>query len=248
MPDNKIDTTNQQESSINSKWHRTLTIIGIILCVILTPLLIVNCTLIIKSYINKNAVPAFGGYMPLIVLTDSMYPEIEAGDVIFCRTADADEIQEGDVISFFDPAGNGTTVTTHKVVEIVESNGTRSFRTRGINNNTDDRVLVPAASLVGVYTDFRIPGAGNVALFMQTVPGLIVCVIVPLILLVGYDLIRRRMYEKSTGSDVAALKAELEALRAEKAAAVAAAEQIGETPMAQDAPEEENPQSENLND
>jgi signal peptidase len=56
---------------------------------------------------------------------------------------------------------------------------------------------------------------------MQTVPGLIVCVIVPLILLVGYDLIRRRLYEKSTGNDVAALKAELAALRAEKAAATA---------------------------
>lgn len=221
MPDNKIDKTMQNEKSSNSKWHRTLTVIGIILCIILTPPLIVNCTLIVKSYVNKTEVPAFGGYMPLIVLTDSMYPEIEAGDLIFCRTAKADQIQEGDVISFFDPAGNGTSVTTHKVVEIVESNGSRSFRTRGINNNTDDRILVPAESLVGVYTDFRIPGAGNFALFMQTVPGLIVCVIVPLILLVGYDLIRRRLYEKSTGNDVAALKAELAALRAEKAAATA---------------------------
>jgi signal peptidase len=221
MPDNKFEKTMQNEKSSNSKWHRTLTVIGIILCIILTPPLIVNCTLIVKSYVNKTEVPAFGGYMPLIVLTDSMYPEIEAGDLIFCRTAKADQIQEGDVISFFDPAGNGTSVTTHKVVEIVESNGSRSFRTRGINNNTDDRILVPAESLVGVYTDFRIPGAGNFALFMQTVPGLIVCVIVPLFLLVGYDLIRRRLYEKSTGNDVAALKAELEALRAEKAAATA---------------------------
>ena len=238
MPDNKPDMISTQDQPQNSKWHRTLTVIGIILCIILTPPLIVNCTLIVKSYINKTEVPAFGGYMPLIVLTDSMYPQIEAGDLIFCRTVDADEVQEGDVISFFDPAGNGTSVTTHKVVEIVENNGSRSFRTRGINNNTDDRILVPEDSLVGIYTDFRVPGAGNAALFMQTTAGLIVCVVVPLILLVGYDLIRRRIYEKSTGSDVAALKAELEALRAEKAAAAAATDPAGDAPATPDVPEQ----------
>ena len=39
------------------KGHRTLTIIGIVLCVILVPILIVNCTLIVKSYVNKDEVP-----------------------------------------------------------------------------------------------------------------------------------------------------------------------------------------------
>ncbi len=41
--------------------------------------------------------------------------------------------------------------------------------------------------------------------------------ILPLILLVGYDVIRRRQYEKVSQADTAALLAELEALKAEKA-------------------------------
>ena len=100
-----------------STTHKILTVIGTILCVILIPVLVINVTLIIKSFVDKDAVPSVGGFLPLIVLTDSMYPEIESGDLIICHTADADEIQVGDVIAFFDPAGNGTTIVTHRVLE-----------------------------------------------------------------------------------------------------------------------------------
>lgn len=198
-----------------STTHKVLTIIGTILCVILIPILIINITLIAKSYINKDEVPSIGGVLPLIVLTDSMHPEIESGDLIICNTAKADEIKANDVISFFNPLGNGTSIVTHRVVEIVEEDGQMLFRTRGDNNNTEDKELVPTENLVGVYK-MRIAGAGHIAMFMQSTAGLIICVVLPIILLVGYDLIRRRLYEKSKKEDTDALLAELEALRAEK--------------------------------
>ena len=198
--------------------HKILTVIGTVLCIILTPVLIINLTLIVKSYTNSDQVPSVGGHFPLIVLTDSMYPVIHSGDLIFCETAEADEVEEGDVICFFDPAGNGTTIVTHRVTEVVEENGEVSFRTKGDNNNTEDRMLVPADSLVGVYQS-RLGGAGRVALFMQTTTGLIVCVVLPIVLLVVYDMIRRRRYEKRKQDDTALLLEELERLRAEKAEA-----------------------------
>lgn len=199
-----------------STTHKILTIIGTILCVILIPILIINITLIAKSYINKDEVPSIGGTLPLIVLTDSMHPEIESGDLIICNTAEAEEVKVNDVISFFDPAGNGTSIVTHRVIEIVGKDGEIFFRTRGDNNNTEDKELVPAENLVGVYK-MRIAGAGHVAMFMQSTAGLIICVVLPILLLVGYDIIRRRIYEKSKKEDTDALLAELEALRAEKA-------------------------------
>jgi signal peptidase len=214
---------NQTEKEPTTKLHKALTIIGIVLCVILIPMLIINCTLIIKSFVNKDEVPSIGGVMPLIVLTDSMAPDIMSGDIIICQQTDPESIVVGDDISFFDPAGNGTSIVTHRVIEIVEEDGQKYFRTKGINNNTEDRVLVPMDKLVGKYIDIRIPGAGNVALFMQSTPGLIVCVVVPIVLLVGYDMIRRRMYEKSKGNDMETLMAELEALKAAAAQAQAAA-------------------------
>ena len=157
------------KSNSSEKLHKSLNIVGIVLCVILVPILIVNCTLIVKSWINKDEVPSIGGVMPLIVLTDSMYPDIKSGDIILAKKTDANSIEVGDDISFFDPAGNGTSIVTHRVIEIIEEDGQLSFRTKGINNNTEDRVTVPADKLVGKYTGIRIAFAGNIALFMQTV-------------------------------------------------------------------------------
>ena len=196
--------------------HKILTVVGIVLCIILVPVLIINLTLITKSFINKDEVPHIGGMLPLIVLTDSMCPEIESGDLIICQTANAEDIKEKDVISFFDPAGNGSSIVTHRVIEIVEKDGQCFFRTRGDNNNTEDKELVPAENLVGVYK-MRVVGAGHVAMFMQSTGGLVICVVLPIVLLVGYDIIRRKIYEKNKQSDTQALLAELEALRAEKA-------------------------------
>ena len=196
--------------------HKLFTVIGTILCIILLPILIINLTLIAKSYINEDEIPSLGGVFPMIVLTDSMYPQISAGDLIICNTLDPEDVRVDDVISFFDPMGSGTSVVTHRVLEIVEENGTLSYRTKGDNNNAEDQVLVPQDKLVGIYRN-RIPGLGHVAMFMQTTPGLILCVVCPVLLMVGFDMLRRKKYEKAKQQDTDALLAELEALRALKA-------------------------------
>lgn len=203
---------NKQEQG-TSVGHKILSVIGTILCILLLPVLIINITLIVKSYTNPDKVPSVGTVVPLIVLTDSMYPQIHSGDLIFCRTAQERDIAVGDIIAFFDPAGSGSSVVTHRVIEVTEKDGAPAWRTQGDANNTADSALVPASKLVGVYR-WRVAGAGNVAMFMQTTQGLILCVVLPIILLVGYDMIRRRMYEKSRKQDTDALLRELEELRA----------------------------------
>ena len=195
---------------------KILTVIGTIMCVILVPILLINLTLIAKSYLNKDEVPNVGGYLPLIVLTDSMHPEIESGDLIICHTIEGDEVKEKDVIAFFDPAGNGSTIVTHRVIEIINKDGDLEFRTKGDFNNTEDKMLVPEENLVGIYQT-KIPGAGHIAMFMQTTNGLLLCVVLPIVLLIGWDVVRRSRYEKKKQKDTDALMKELEALRAEKA-------------------------------
>lgn len=204
----------QQEKATMT--HKLMTIIGSIMCVVLIPILAINITLIVKSYTNQDEVPSIGGVFPLIVLTDSMQPEIDGGDLIICHTIEADDVKDGDVIAFFDPAGNGTSIVTHRVVDVVKDGEAVSFRTKGDANNAEDRMLVEEDDLVGVYQS-RIPGAGNIAMFMQSTTGLIICVVLPIVLLIGYDFIRRKSYEKRQSADTDALLAELEALRAEKA-------------------------------
>ena len=206
-------TNSTQKTEKNQK---LLTIIGSMLCVILLPILIINLTLIVKSYVNSEEVPSIGGVFPMIVLTDSMYPEIKSGDLIICHTAEADDIQVGDVITFFDPMGSGTSVVTHRVLEVIDEDGQLSFRTKGDNNNAEDLVLVPEKNLIGTYSS-RVPALGHVAMFMQTTPGLIVCVVCPVLLMVGFDMLRRKKYEKAKQQDTDQLLAELEELRRLKA-------------------------------
>ena len=213
-----MDNKKKKEQESGSLRHKILNIVGTILCVILIPILAINVTLIAKSYMNTEEVPNIGGILPLIVLTDSMYPEIHSGDLIICHTEDAENIKVGDVISFFDPAGNGTSIVTHRVTEVTTEDGELAFRTKGDANNVEDSMLVPADKLVAVYQN-RIPSMGNVAMFMQTTQGLIICVVCPILLLVGYDMIRRRKYEKSSKEDTDALLRELAELRAQKEAA-----------------------------
>ena len=53
-------------------------------------------------------------------------------------------------------------------------------------------------------------------MYMTTTQGLINCVVVPIIILLGFDFIRQGVYERRRKKDTDALLAELESLRAEK--------------------------------
>lgn len=206
----------KKEQEKTSGIHKFWTVIGTVLCIVLIPILIINCTLIFKSYTNKDEVPSVGGVFPMIILTDSMNPEFKSGDLIICKNAKAEDVKKGDIICFFDPTGNGTTTVTHRVTEVTtDESGDIAWVTKGDANNTEDEASVPAKNLVGIY-EKSFSGIGNVAIFMQTTQGLIICVICPIILLVVYDIIRRRMYEKEKKKDTDALMEELKALRAEK--------------------------------
>lgn len=207
---------NKKTKSNHSPSQTILSVLGTVLCLILAPILILNVSLIIRSFTAPNEVPRVGKWLPLVVMTDSMYPEIHSGDLIICQVKEAEEVQVRDVISFFDPAGNGTSVVTHRVIEIKNEDGRIAFITQGDANNTADARPVPAEKLVGVYHT-RIAGVGNVIMFMQTTQGLLLCVVLPIVLLMGYDMLRRRKFEKAKQQDTDDLLRELEELRAQKA-------------------------------
>ncbi len=198
--------------------HKVFTAVGIILCAVLIPIIIINCTLIFKQFSDKDKVPSVGGVFPMIVLTDSMKGTFDSGSLLICRTAEAKDVQIGDIICFYDPVGNGTATATHRVMKIeTDEAGNISFITKGDASNTEDLAPVPASRLIGVYKS-HIAGLGSFALFMQSTPGLILFVALPVLILIGYDMLRHRIYEKKKDGDADALMEELEALRAEKAA------------------------------
>lgn len=161
-------------------------VIAIILCVILIPILVINCCLIINSLSNPDGIPSLGKYSPLIVLTESMEPKIKSGDLIVCKKVSSDYIEEEMIISFFEPTGDGQTVVTHRInrIELDEETNTIYYYTQGINNNIEDRNPVPFENVIGVYTGFRLPLIGKIILFIQNPIGLLICIAIPILIFV----------------------------------------------------------------
>lgn len=185
--------------------------VGIALCVVFVPLLLINVTLIVKSYTSPDKVPDFFGYKPFIVLSGSMEPSIMTGDMVFVKETDPDSLKVGDVIAY----KSGSAVVTHRIVEVKSENGETRYVTQGDANNAADQSLVKPADVEGIYQR-RVAGAGNLAMFMQTTTGMILFVVCPLVLFVLWDVIRRQLESRKEMSRTKELEMELERLRAEK--------------------------------
>jgi signal peptidase len=144
---------------------------------------------------NQEQLPSIANYTPLIVLTESMEPTIQSGDLIICRNTAAENVNENDIISFYDPASNSSSIITHRVVQVIQKDGNIFFETKGDNNNVADTELVPAENLVGVYKT-QIHDIGSLLMYMQTTQGLLTCVILPIGLILLYDKIRNNLQAK----------------------------------------------------
>lgn len=191
--------------------HKALAVFGIILCVILIPIIIVNLTLIVMSFVGgSDTLPSIGGYFPLAVKSGSMSGTIEVGDLIFVKSVDdVGQLEKGDVITYWDQEP-GTTVVTHRITAVItDKSGSLAFATKGDANVIEDEGLVSAKNVLGVYRS-RVPALGDVVMFMQTPYGMILCVGGPLVLLIAYDMIRRRKYQKAQLSEKDRRLAELE--------------------------------------
>lgn len=130
-----------------------------------------------------TAVPqTVGADHSYVVLSDSMSPAIDAGAVVFVDGVPTDRIETGDVITYEQGGADGNRVT-HRVVEVVERDGERQFRTKGDANEDPDPQPVPASRVIGVV-GFHVPLIGYVTSFAQTRLGILALVVVPAVLLV----------------------------------------------------------------
>lgn len=122
------------------------------------------------------AVPQVAGAsQSYVVLSDSMSPEIKAGDVVVVDQPTA-QIEQNQVITYERPGSDQ--LVTHRVVAVVDENGQRAFRTKGDANDDVDPQPVPTENVVGVV-QFHIPHIGHVISFASSDAGLLVFVILP---------------------------------------------------------------------
>ncbi|WP_053361522.1 signal peptidase I [Bacillus sp. FJAT-27251] len=136
-----------------------------------------------KGDIEK--VPAVFGYKPLTILSNSMQPTFDAGDVILINTEVDPKVN--DVITYKHPDG---ILVTHRAIDMVEENGQNLFVTQGDNNNVKDDLLIPRKDILGVQK-IIVPGAGYIAKFVAGPIGFFLLVAVPLLLVIIIEIFQR---------------------------------------------------------
>ena len=189
-------------------------IVGIVLCVLLLPIVIVNITITIRTFLNPYEVATVFGRGMLIVDTGSMRaprdaeahgnwdPAWDAGlidihenDLLVMRTVDPATISRGDIIAFYDPRG---IVVTHRVIGFdVDDEGARLYITQGDANNLQDQNPVPEVRVAGLIVR-NISGGGRVVQFIGQPLVTVIVIAVPLALMFGWDSLRK-VFTRSKG-------------------------------------------------
>ncbi len=130
------------------------------------------------------------GYRVFNVLSGSMAPQYNVGDLIYVKETDPKDVQVGDAITFV--LNEDLVVATHRVVKIDAENS--HFYTKGDANQTVDSTPVHFKNLIGV-PQFSIPKLGYVSDFIQNPPGMYITIgagIVLIILVFLPDMIKKK--------------------------------------------------------
>ena len=168
-----------------------------IVIVILSIILILNLYVMIQAKSNPNAVPSIFGYKPFIVLSGSMEDNIHVGDLVIVKEIDTQTLQINDIIAFRDSENY---VTTHRIVNVVNTNKGRCFETKGDANNTKDANVVCNDDIEGKYSS-KIPGIGNAILFIQQPLGFAVMMLSILIICIFIYFISNRNINQKISDD-----------------------------------------------
>jgi signal peptidase len=123
--------------------------------------------------------PSVFGYSCYYVLTQSMEPEIMAGDMILGKKSKPEDLKVGDIITYIGDTGSfHDKIITHKIVEI---NGD-IFTTQGVANDIADPAIY-SSQILSRYVA-TIPFAGKVFSVINSKLGFVFLIITPLALLI----------------------------------------------------------------
>lgn len=179
---------------------------------------------------DSKSVANLAGFTPLSVMSESMAPTFNAGDLIIIKQCDTKKLEEGDIITFHTIINNEYALNTHRIESIQESNGLRSYVTKGDNNAMADTHIISDGDIVGKY-QFRLPKIGHVMNFLSGSTGFLIVIVLPMLLFFIYQIYHLIMVSislkkaiaieqaeevaKATGSDADAKLAEAQAALAE---------------------------------
>lgn len=161
---------NAQKTKISRKVINILQYIIIIILIVLIAYYSYQKFILQKKYVS------FFNHNFFIILSGSMETTINTKDLIV--TSPKDTYEKGDIIAF----NQDETVTVHRIIDVKNEDGIKSYVTKGDNNNAEDLDEVKNEDILGAY-NFTIPILGGIIIFFATNPILLIVLIVALVLI-----------------------------------------------------------------
>lgn len=127
---------------------------------------------------HQSKAPLFSAY---VIISPSMVPNINVYDAVITARVPQNRIDMYDVITFLSKEieTHGVPIT-HRVVGILKTeDGERAYRTKGDNNNNEDKAIILQSEVIGKVL-FRIPMLGYVRTFVTSKIGFLISVILPI--------------------------------------------------------------------
>lgn len=123
--------------------------------------------------------PSVFGYSFYYVLTESMEPEIMAGDMILGKSVASEDLKVGDIVTYQGLEGSvRDKIITHKIVEIDDD----IIVTQGVANDVADPPI-KASQILSRYV-VTIPFAGDIFSVINSKFGFIFLIVIPLAFLI----------------------------------------------------------------
>ena len=126
------------------------------------------------EYIKKENDINLFGFRIYMVMTGSMEPTYNIGDMIIIRETKIEDIKVNDVITYTIEDEKNT--ITHRISEIIEQDGEKVYITKGDNNNSNDTDSVSYNQIRGVVL-FKISKMGTIITSLLTGTGIITIII-----------------------------------------------------------------------
>lgn len=186
----------QEQEPQESLGKRILnTVVNVILVIAIV--LAAFCTYVSFVSTSGSGTPSIFGISIFSIRTDSMYPNLVAGDLIIGKAVDPADLRKEDIITYWTVVDGQKVLNTHRILGIYDGGGYLIFETKGDANTAIDVLTVHENAIVSKYTGLRVKGLGKVFDYLQTSTGFLLVVVIPVFLFFLYHLVQffRTLFE-----------------------------------------------------
>ena len=168
-------------------------------------IVVIEIVLILVLILTKmsGGIPSFMGHSVYVIVSPSMTPELEIGDIIVSKEYDGGALEVGDVVEYVGKSGEMKgKIITHKIISIDGEGDDRTIITKGTANKDADPPISPS-DIVSVMT-YKTVFIDKVYALISTTAGFLCLVILPMAAMIVSEIVDLTLQinkEKEGGCD-----------------------------------------------